>query len=91
MGYFDELGKHLLGGTGWSVVMAQIMCEPLYVFDLDRDQWYWWNPTLQEYQPWEGMTDLQIARPTLQDKTAIVGTRDETPAVYPTLDMLFKR
>jgi len=91
MGYFDEFRKHLLGGTGWSVVMAQILGKPLYVFDLDRDQWYWWNPTLQQYQPCEGMTDLQIARPTLQDKTAIVGTREETSAVYPTLDMLFSK
>ena len=27
--YFDELRKHLLGGTGWSVVMAQILGKPL--------------------------------------------------------------
>jgi len=55
------------------------------------DQWYWWNPTLQEYQPCEGMTDLQIAHPTLQDKTAIVGTCEETASVYPTLDKLFSQ
>jgi len=35
------------------------------------------------------MTDDQIALPTLQDKIAIVGTREEDQAVYPTLDMLF--
>ena len=29
LGYFDELRKHLLGGTGWSVVMAQILGKPL--------------------------------------------------------------
>ena len=91
LGYFDELRKHVLGGTGWSVVMAQLLGKPLYVFDLDMDQWYWWNPTLQDYQPCEGMTEAQIAPPTLQDKTAIVGTREEDPTVYPTLDALFKR
>ena len=31
-----------------------------------------------------------IALPTLQDKTAIVGTREEDKAVYPTLEALFK-
>ena len=25
LGYFDELRKHVLGGTGWSVVMAQLL------------------------------------------------------------------
>ena len=91
LGYFDELRKHVLGGTGWSVAMAQIFGKPLYVFDLDMEQWYWWNPTLQHYQPCEGMTEEQIALPTLQDHTAIVGTRQEDKAVYPTLDALFKR
>ena len=91
LGYFDELRKHLLGGTGWSVAMAQILGKPLYVFDLDMEQWYWWNPTLQQYQPCEGMTEEQIALSTLQDNTAIVGTREEDKAVYPTLDALFQR
>ena len=85
LGYFDELRKHVLGGTGWRVAMAQIFGKPLYVFDLDMEQWYWWNPTLQHYQP------QQIALPTLQDHTAIVGTREEDKAVYPTLDALFRR
>ena len=48
LGYFDELRKHVLGGTGWSVAMAQLLLKPLYVFDLDMEQWYWWNPTLQQ-------------------------------------------
>ena len=50
-----------------------------------------WNPTLGQYQPCEGMTEEQIALPTLQDKTAIVGTREEDQAIYPTLEALFKR
>ena len=37
------------------------------------------------------MTEAQIALPTLQDQTTIVGTREEDPAVYPSLDALFKR
>ena len=35
VGYFDESRKHIMGGTGWSVVMAQILSKPLYVYDLD--------------------------------------------------------
>ena len=91
LGYFDELRKHVLGGTGWSVAMAKLLLKPLYVFDFDMEQWYWWNPTLQQYQPCEGMTKEQISLPTLQDRTAIVGTREEDSSVYPTLDALFKR
>ena len=91
LGYFDELRKHVLGGTGWSVAMAQLLLKPLYVFDLDMEQWHWWNPTLQHYQPCESMTEEQIALSTLQDKTAIVGTREEDKAVYPTLEALFQR
>ena len=45
----------------------------------------------QHYQPCEGMTETQIALPTLQDKTAIVGTREEDQALYPTLEALLKR
>ena len=60
LGHFDELRKHLLGGTGWSVVMAQLLGKPLYVFDVDMEQWSWWNPTLGQYQPCEGMTEEQI-------------------------------
>ena len=67
LGYFDELRKHALGGTGWSVAMTQIFGRLLYVFNLDREKWYWWNPTWQHYQPCEGMTEGQIALPTLQD------------------------
>ena len=91
LGHFDENGKHLLGGTGWGVVMAQLLGKPLYVFDVDKEQWSWWNPTSQEYQVCEGMTEEQIALPTLQDKSAIIGTREEDSVLYPTLDALFKR
>ena len=38
LGYFDDAHKHVLGGTGWSVAMAQILGKPLYVFDLDMEQ-----------------------------------------------------
>ena len=70
--------------------MAQLLLKPLYVFHLDMEQWYRWNPNLQQYQPCERMTEQQIGLPTLQEKTAIVGTREDA-AVYPTLDALFKR
>ena len=55
------------------------------------EQWSWWNPTSQHYQPCEGMTEEEIALPTLLDHTAIVGTREEDKAVYPTLETLFKK
>ena len=91
VGHFDEMRKHVLGGTGWGVVMAQLLGKPLYVFDVDREEWLRWNPTSQQYQQCEGMTEDYIALPTLQDKTAIIGTREEDQAIYPTLGALFKR
>ena len=77
LGYFDEALKHVSGGTGWSVAIAQVLNKPLYVFDLNMEHWYWWYPTLQQYQYCEGMTEEHVSLPTLQDKTAIVGTREE--------------
>ena len=91
LSYFDRLRKHVLGGTGWTVVMAQMLHKPLYVFDVDMEQWYWWNPTLENYQPCEGMTETQVCNPTVQDHTAIVGAREQASAIYPTLDNLFKQ
>ena len=61
------------------------------MFDVDKEQWFWWNPDTQEYQPCDSMTETHIALPTLQDKTAIVGTREEDKAVCPTVDNLFGR
>ena len=29
LGYFNELRKHVLGGTGWSVAMAQPLLKPV--------------------------------------------------------------
>ena len=78
LGYFDELRKHVLGGTGWSVAMAQLLLKPLYVFDLDMEQWYWWNPTLQQYQPCESMTEEQISLPTLQEKRRLWAPEKKT-------------
>ena len=46
---------------------------------------------IQQYQPCKGMTEEQIGLPTLQDKTAILGTQEEDAGVYPTLDALFQR
>jgi len=90
LGYFDRLRKHVLGDTGWTVAMAQMLHKPLNVFDVVMEQWYWWNPTLKNYQPCEDMTETQVCNPTLQDHTAIVGTREQASAIYPTLDNLFK-
>ena len=91
LGYFNEAFKHVSGGTGWSVTIAQVLHKLLYVFDLDIEHWYWWYPTLQQYQHCEGMTEEHVCLPTLQDKTTIVGTREEVWVVYPTLETLSKR
>ena len=38
LAHFDESRKHMLGGTGWSVAMAQLLGKALYVFDVNMEQ-----------------------------------------------------
>ena len=64
--------------------------QALYVFDLDMEQWSWWDPTSQQYQPCEGMKQEQSLYPPSKTKPPFVGTREEDKAVYPTLEALFK-
>jgi hypothetical protein len=35
--------KIVNGGTGWCVAFAQLTDKELYVFDQDKEQWYFWN------------------------------------------------
>ena len=53
LGYFDELRKHVLGGTGWSVAMAQIFGKPLYVFDLN------WNSGIGGIPPYNTINPVK--------------------------------
>ena len=35
------------GGTGWAVEIAKVLKKVLYVYDVQRDTWFWYNPSLR--------------------------------------------
>ena len=43
-GRFDFLRKHVEGGVGWTVQMAKQRDILLFVFDLDYEEWWYWDP-----------------------------------------------
>ena len=88
-GHFDEMRKHLEGGVGWTVQMAKQKNVLLFVFDLDYEEWWWWDPRAKQFLQCEGMSVDWIAVPTLGDMTTLVGSRDTSPSVFPYLEKLF--
>jgi len=77
-GFLDSMKKHVQGGTGWTVDMAKAKNLPIYVFDLNYEEWFWWDGHSFRciHEMWQcGKVDMH-ERPTLQDQTAIVGTRE---------------
>lgn len=81
-GYSDEshIPNTMVGGTGWSVQMARDAKKPLVVFKDER--WYKYDYSHDTFQP--------SPRPRLHPiSTAIVGTREMTPAIIEELTHLF--
>ena len=81
--------KHVHGEPGWCVDMAKALNKPVYVFELNAELWYWWNKEDQQFQSQDYMSDRWIQPPTLQDKTAIVGTREPPRGSLVELQRLF--
>lgn len=72
LSYFDQYRKHVQGGTGWSVAMAQLMNKPVHVYNPIYEEWNWWNQTTRQWEQCEDMRENYIPIPRLQDHTAIV-------------------
>ena len=76
---FSPGRKVCIAGTGWAVEMAKVLKKVLYVYDVERNIWFWYNadskiPDL--FYTCDEMTEGQYALPTLVNKTAIVGIRN---------------
>ena len=56
--------------------MAKLLKKVLYVFDVQRDIWFWYNPEQDLFYACDQMVDEQCALPTLVARTAIVGVRN---------------
>ena len=41
---FQPVSSLCFGGAGWAVEMAKILKKVLYVYDVQRNTWFWYNP-----------------------------------------------
>lgn len=60
------IGKTVDGGTGWAVQMAIDSGKPVYIFDQEKEKWYFWNDTKFEV----------CVTPKLTENFAGIGTRE---------------
>ena len=91
--YFQPERKVCLGGTGWAVEMSKVLNKVLYVYDVERNIWFWYNPHQDLFYACDEMSDEQYALPALVKKTAIVGVRNiyDYPEALLELQETFKR
>ena len=73
---FSPDKKQCLGGTGWSAEMAKVLQKVLYVFDVERNQWFWYHSSQDLFYACNDMSEDQYAIPTLVKNTAIIGMRN---------------
>ena len=63
------------GGTGWVVEMAKLLKKILYVYDVDKNIWFWYRYDQDLFYACDQMSEDQFALPTFLPRTAIVGIR----------------
>ena len=90
---FQPESNLCFGGTGWAVEMAKVLNKVLYVYDVQRNIWFWYNPNQDLFYACDQMSNEQYALPTLVQKTAIVGVRNlyDYPEALLELQETFKR
>ena len=64
------------GGTGWALEMAKLLNKILYVYNVERNTWFWYNHQQDLFYACDQMSKEQFALPTFLPKTAIVGIRN---------------
>ena len=72
---FEPESNMYFGGTGWAVEMAKLLNKIIYVYDVERNIWFWYNHQQDLFYACEQMSEEQFAVPTCLPKTAIVGIR----------------
>ena len=63
----------------------------VFVFDLDYEEWWYWDPHWSYFRQCEGMSDVWIANPTLTAMTTLVECVDFPPSALPYLEKLFQK
>ena len=56
--------------------MAKVLQKVLYVFDVERNSWFWYHSSQDLFYACDGMSEEQYAIPTLVKNTAIIGMRN---------------
>ena len=90
---FQPQRKVCMGGTGWAVEMSKVLNKVVYVYDVERNIWLWYNPHQDLFYACDEMSEEQYALPTLVKKTAIVRVRNiyDYPEALLELQETFKR
>ena len=90
---FQPQRKVCMGGTGWAVEMSKVLNKVLYVYDVERNMWLWYNSHQDLFTACDQMSEEQYALPTLVKKTAIIGVRNiyHYPEALLELQETFKR
>ena len=90
---FQPQRKVCMGGTGWAVEMSKVLNKVLYVYDVERNMWLWYNSHQDLFTACDQMSEEQYALPTLVKKTAIIGVRNiyDYPEALLELQETFKR
>ena len=72
---------------------AKVLNKVLYVYDVEQNIWFWYNPKEDFFYACEQMSEEQYALPTLVQKTAIIGVRNiyDYPLALLELQDTFKR
>ena len=81
-GYLNTGRSMVIGGTGWTVRLAQQLNKPVYLYHIPDEQWLIYDYSLKKFTP-------SPCRPVLKDKCAIVGSR-EFPATSSVTDEIHK-
>ena len=90
---FQPESRLCFGGTEWALEMAKVLKKKLYVYDVERDIWFWYNPDQDLFYACDQMSEKQYALPTLVQKTLTVGVRNlyDYPDAVLELQETFKR
>ena len=81
------------GATGWAVEIAKLLKKVLYVYDVDKNIWFWYRQDQDLLYTCDQVSEEQFALPTFVQRAAIVGVRNiyDYPDALLELQETFKR
>ena len=82
-----------VAGTGWTVEMTKLLQKVLYVYDVDKNIWFWYRHDQDLFYACDQMSEEQFSLPSFVQRTAIVGVMNiyDYPGALLELQETFKR